>query len=464
MKRISLAATLLAGYFAIGADGIALAVDPNVSSRYQLPGQVTPQSNNFDPAYLPGQNYFNNTPGGTQSLDPFYNPGIYNPNIPGINPNYPGSPTYPGQVTPSYVAPGTGTGVNPNLNDRTRLNPQYNPGYVPPGSQNPNLGLKKWRLGIMSKDTDTGVQIHTLVNGGAAQRAGLEPNDRVISVNGYQVGYVNGQLFDCATEFDRSADQNGWVTLLVQNSRDRSLVNVPVQLDSRLATLSGSIAVQNRQNLPANAVVNVELREVVGSRSTPVTIASRQIENLTTYPIPFTIDYDPANLNVNGRYQVYANVLSNGREIFRTSQVQQVPMHQGAVRTVALQLDQVQGNVNYPTYPTGPQAQDAQVAQIVKWFNDYLGRQPSDRELVAWMQQIQSGVPMSQVQLALLSNDQFFNRYGNNRDLYVAQVIELLLGRKPYPEDMAYWTSRYEAQNGIRRNFVSEFQGALGIN
>lgn len=448
MKRISFAATVLAGLIINGSCETARAVD---TTRGISPSGTTPQNNLYNPSLLPGQGFYT-TPGINDPLFNSLNPGLSYP----VYPN--------GGTTISPTVPNPIPGTYPNLNDpnRTRI---ATPSYVAPGTNPNNSQLKKWRLGVYSKDQDTGVKIYDIVNGGAAYRAGLEINDTIVAVNGYQVGYVNGQLFDCGTEFDRSADQNGWVTLLVQNNRDNRLINVPVQLDSRLSTLNGSVALQNRQNLPANAIVNVELKELNGNNANPITFASTQIDKITQYPIPFSLDYDPAHITQNGRYMVYASVLVNGREVYRTNQLQPIQAQQGGIRTVSLLLDQVQPTNTGP-YPGNPQAQlgeEAQIAQIVKWFNDYIGRNPSDRELVAYLGAIRQGQSMAQIQLSMLANENFFNRCDADKRVYIQRMHQMLIGRNPTPEELNYWVARYDAQGGIRRNLAQEFQGALGI-
>jgi len=452
MKRISFAATLLAGVIVAGPCQMAQAVD---TSRGTTPATATPKSNLYNPSLLPGQGFYNNGLGTT--TDPFFNPNLTYPVYPGSNPAI--NPT----VNPVVPNPNPVAYPNPNDPSRTRVTAPTQPNYAPPAG-NGNTQLKKWRLGVYSKDSDTGVVIYDVVNGGAANRAGLEANDVIIAVNGYQVGYVNGQLFDCASEFDRSADSNGWVTLLVQNNRDGKLINVPVQLDSRLSTLNGSVALQNRQNLPANATVNIELKEMVGNNANPITFASTQVDKITQYPIPFNLDYDPAHITPTGRYAVYASVLVNGREVYRTSQLQPIQAQNGGVRTVSLLLDQVQQSTG--PYPNAPQVQlgeEAQIAQIVKWFNDYIGRNPSDRELVAYMGALRQGQSMAQIQLSLLANENFFNRCDADKRVYIERMHQMLIGRNPTPAELNYWVARYDAQGGIRRNLAQEFQGALGI-
>lgn len=448
MKRISFAATALsAALFCSLADAV-------VTTR---PGGTTPNNTTtqpqpvspFNPMALPGQDFFNNLGGRN---DQFLTPDLYN------TPFFPSS----GTVTPSFenrTVPNPVPSTIPNdPNSRNRVTTPVDPRFQPP---NQTQSQRKWRLGVYSKDTDTGVLIMDVVRGSAAERAGLEINDRIIAINGYQVGYVNGQLFDCTTEFERNADSDGWVNMLVQNFRDRQLLNVPVQLESRFSKISGSVALQNRQNLPADAVVNVELQEIISQNYQPVTIASTQVRNVRSYPIPFSIDYDPALVSANGRYAVSANIVSAGREMFRTPQPQ-VLNSQSFQRPIVLNLEQARPN--YANVRPVQVSQDAQIAQIVKWFEEYLGRSPSDRELAVWLDAISKGMPLSQVQLELLGHNQFFNRCNQDKQLYITRVHELLIGRQPTRDELNYWIARYDAQNGIRRELAREFQDALGIH
>ncbi len=52
----------------------------------------------------------------------------------------------------------------------------------------------------------TGVRIIQVVQGGSARRRASSRNDTILAVNGFQVGYVNGTLYDTSSEFD------GWRT------------------------------------------------------------------------------------------------------------------------------------------------------------------------------------------------------------------------------------------------------------
>jgi membrane-associated protease RseP (regulator of RpoE activity) len=88
-----------------------------------------------------------------------------------------------------------------------------------------------WKLGVWAYNTETGVVVTRVAPGSAAAREGLEPGDRIVSVGGYQVGYVGDLLYPLGFELQRHAGSRGDVLLLVQNVRGNELLNLNVQLD-----------------------------------------------------------------------------------------------------------------------------------------------------------------------------------------------------------------------------------------
>lgn len=452
MKRSSLAAACVAALLVQTAE--VGAIDPSGSPlRTTIPSQVQPQSNLITPGYN----------------DPFFNtyspgavtPGGFGYDIPGLNvPLTPPGTTTP-QGTPSTTAPGR------TRNDLgSTLDPRLAPSYVPPGTiPSPTPTTRRWRLGVYSKDLDTGVQIMQVVPNGAAARARLEPEDVIVSVNGYQVGYVNGQLYDCSSEFERHATRDGWVTMLVQNRRDKSLVNVPVQLDPRFQTLTGSLSLDDRRQLPQDAIVTVELREIVRAGAEPITITSSRITNpQNAYPIPFEIEYDPIALDTTRNYVVHAYIQSRNRMIYQSTQLFPAFRPNGP-KTVAVALAPIAQPLsdpyNYnPNVVTGDR--DTQVAQIVNYFEQYLGRPPKDSELIAFINRLDSGsnYSLNDVQLDLLGHNQFFQRCNADKQRYIEQLHHYMVGRAPNQAELQYWMARYDNSGGIRRTFVSEFQEA----
>ncbi len=87
---------------------------------------------------------------------------------------------------------------------------------------------RPWQLGVYAVNTSTGVRVTRVIPGTPAAREGLEPGDVILTVDGYQIGFVNGRLYPLGEELARRAGPRGHVTLLVQNVRNRTLLNMEV--------------------------------------------------------------------------------------------------------------------------------------------------------------------------------------------------------------------------------------------
>jgi hypothetical protein len=90
---------------------------------------------------------------------------------------------------------------------------------------------RRWRLGVFAHNTDTGVVVTRVQPDSAARQAGLERGDRIVAVEGFQVGWVNDRLYPLGEELQRRAGRGGHASLLIQNVRNQRLVNVGVELD-----------------------------------------------------------------------------------------------------------------------------------------------------------------------------------------------------------------------------------------
>jgi len=407
--------------------GTALAVDPQrpASSQYQ--------------SIIP-----------TSTSGTYYNPALNN---------------VPGAVTPSLSYPGGGYDFQPSI-DRSRIavpgtvnvpvpDPsRINPSIAPGGTQQP-----RWRLGVYSKDTDTGVRIVQVVQGGSAARAGLEPEDVIISVNGFQVGYVNGTLYDTSSEFERLADRNGWVNMLVMDRRNRMLVNLPVQLDSRLSRITGQITYRDNYRLPANSIALVELKEIVRPGAPYVTLNTRRIVTTQNqYPIPFEIDFDPQLVDSRRTYVLTASIVTGGQTVYMMQQPIQV-LAPGSSNQLSLVLDRVTA---YNGVGNPYASRDQQIERVVAWFREYLKRDPSAQELLVYQSQFDRGLTMQDVQADILGMPLVWNQADRDKVQYVVNLHQMLIGRQPTNEELQYWISRYDAQQGIRRDLAREFLAAVG--
>lgn len=359
-----------------------------------------------------------------------------------------------GASLPDYSADRNRAGTQPLWNDPTRqsfdprLATPLDPNYTPtPYSQTP----QRWRLGIYPEDTDTGVIVKEVVRGSAAERAGLEVNDRIVSVHGYQVGYVNGVLYDVGQEFERHADADGWVRVLVQDSRNGRLLNLPIKLDGRNEAITGTITYRGSTTLPRDAVATVELREVVRSDLRPITIARQTITGIRSVPIQFSLDYDPTQTDNRRSYVLHASITSQGREIYsmRTG----VPTL-GNRPTSNVQL-LVESTSNFPA-GTITNRQD-QLAQITQWFRQYLGREPRAQELYVWEAHLDRGGTLADAQLQILSTPEFYYQSNANDTEYIRRMFLLVTNRQPSQQEVSQWLNRLNYYNRLRPEVAREF-------
>ena len=94
----------------------------------------------------------------------------------------------------------------------------------------PRILPRRWQLGVHAYNTDNGVVITNVLPRSPAWEAGLERGDVIVTVDGFQVGYVGGRLYSLGDELQHRAG-GGRVLLLVQNTRNQRLVNVDARLE-----------------------------------------------------------------------------------------------------------------------------------------------------------------------------------------------------------------------------------------
>jgi len=420
-------------------------LNPTTTNRGTIPGSNDPASRLVQPGTFPGSptQLTNN-----QVRDRLGNVLVPDPNRFEYNSSRPADPNI-SRITPSIAPPGS---TDPN----------------PPATQQP-----RWKLGVYSKDTNVGVQVIQVVQNGAAFRAALEKDDTIIAVNGFQVGYVNGTLYDCSTEFERLADKNGWVNLLVLDNRTRSLVNLPLQLDSRLRKIGGTLTWRDPINLPARSVAVVEIRERTRVNAPTTVVARTEVNQFRPNAIPFEMEYDPGLIDPNRNYFVTAYVLtSNNQMLYQASQnsnYQLTNLAAGQTRPVTVAMERVTGYDqplvnNTPTNNPG-QSQYVTQEQLETLFQSILERNPTQNEMNAWLNSLRSGQSLQDAQATLLAHNQFFNQCDRDKQQYVTKLHEMMLDRAPNREELAYWTQRYDALQGVRAEVAREFlQSVSGPN
>ncbi len=339
-------------------------------------------------------------------------------------------------------------GYFPNVNSPTG-NPQ--PNYLPPGSLPPEA----YRLGIGAQNTDTGLQITDVTANSVARRAGLEAGDRIITVAGQQVGYLGGKLIDLTNELARNVDAQGRVTLLVHDQRTRQLVNVPVQFSTTMPTnqaVSGRIGTQSPYRAPPTSSLSVRLLDVTYPQWTDIVVAEQTIPSPQQFPTGYRLQVPPRNVKPDHRYAVNAQLIDRGYVTLKTP----VP--------VPVVLSEQGTRIDLVLQSTGSQlpGQVTPYEQITKVFLDLLGRPPTNRELATWQQHLDRGGSIADVRVAILSSSEFYDRYYNDPQQYLAGVYSTLFGVPPTPQQRQELTQRLLQEGGIRHRVVEELVAESG--
>lgn len=98
-----------------------------------------------------------------------------------------------------------------------------------PGDR-PGRALGGWYLGVYGRYTPTGMVLTQVYPRTPAARAGLEIGDRIIAVNGYQIGMTRRALMPLDVALQRFVGRGGQARLLVQDRRTNRLIQVEVRL------------------------------------------------------------------------------------------------------------------------------------------------------------------------------------------------------------------------------------------
>ncbi len=303
-----------------------------------------------------------------------------------------------------------------------------------------------WRLGVSVDNTETGVLIRGVTPNSAGERARLEVGDQILAVGGFQVGIVEGRLYDLGDELRRRADSRGVVSLLVQDHRNGQLYNVRVQLDASQSTLSGTLVFRDRVALPADAIVTVQIDNVTRPYAT-VRGGLVNYRALSAANIPFEIAFDPTYISQQDIYQVRASITSGGREILNTPQPQRV-ITQGNPTQVRLDLVSVptlySGNINSQVITAGYPNYNALDEQIALLYRRYLNRLPSNAELAALhVSSPNLANRVSTLPIELMAAQEYFDASGNNNAQWLRRVFTEIVGKAPTQLEGDQWMQRY---------------------
>ncbi|MFO7902600.1 MAG: YbaY family lipoprotein [Pirellulaceae bacterium] len=216
-----------------------------------------------------------------------------------------------------------------------------------PGSSDQDRG---WHLGVEVAYRDYGAEVSHVERRSPARRAGLETRDVIVTVNGYQVGRVNGTAYALDRELELRADRQGRVTLLVQDRRTRRLTSLPVRLEPaerrrdpiRSESIIGIIRSSRFTSMPRRGVLTVRLLDVTDRRRPDQVqpdriqpdrvqpdrvqpdqvqpdrvqpdrvVAERTYRELGPFPFPFELMYDRDDIEPERDYALDAEIRVNG--------------------------------------------------------------------------------------------------------------------------------------------------------
>lgn len=302
----------------------------------------------------------------------------------------------------------------------------------------------EWTLGVRGDSTDTGFLVSHVTSGGPADRARIQPGDRIVTVDGYQVGILSERLHDLTTEINRRADSTGALRLLLQDGQSGRLATVRVQLDDQSQRLTGRLVLS--QSLPSDATVTVQIENLTrpqyGVRNgQQVFFAPNQRE------IPFQIAYDPQYIFSQDIYQVRAFVSAAGRNVFYTPRPARV-LTQGNPSQVTMVLEPVTALAGYTDTGggtvTGYSNYNDLDDEVKRIYQRYLGRLPSATEMAAARilgndaKTLQERLP-----LKLMASQDYYDLARNDNNFWLANVFGVIVGREASEAELEQWRRRF---------------------
>jgi uncharacterized lipoprotein YbaY len=364
--------------------------------------------------------------------------------------------------------PRVSAGNTPSYPNSNPYNP--NPNFDPNATSFPsttNVGAgpmlasnrKDWKLGVYVQNADVGAVVSQVAPGSAGQQAGLEPNDIIVAVGGSRIGLVDGRSIELADEIRRNTDPQGRVSLLVFDSRMRTLQSIPVSMNATSSSITGNVSIRDRMQIPFGSVLTVQIQNV--SKPYYEILGGKSMTRAEGYgPFSFELNCDPRYIDPRDQYQLNASISSGNQEIYRLAQP--IGINPAAMtQPLILQLERLQGGFDSNpsnSFPGGnvvnagyPSMDSNQLNQL---FLQLLGRSPSNRELLAWQSYLQQGNSINDLKAKLLSSAQYRDRFGNDAN-YVQQLVTTLTGRAPSQQELAYWMSRLQA-TGSAETVVGE--------
>jgi hypothetical protein len=334
-----------------------------------------------------------------------------------------------------------------------------------------------WQLGAYLENTPSGVLIQQVVPGGLADRSGLRAGDVIVSVAGTQVGLVNGRVIDAVYEMSGRANSSGRVSIMVLKASTRLLtpmtINVQATTEAR-AIVTGRVFLGNSATYGGGSV-KVELTNISKPYLT-VSGGNTYLPVVGSGPFPFTISFNAKYANAGDQYRLTATYYNVYRQIVAFANLDIPAPVPGTMVSYDLNLEQSAISNPVVSVPVGSIAVGSIPVSNIPVSNSYagyytpqqnivddafrqlLGRNPSASEAQAWYQQMASGaLSVNELKAELLASPAFYDRAGDNPDVFVQQMIEMTTRLPAGRDELQYWRSRLAALGGNRLELCREY-------
>ncbi len=305
----------------------------------------------------------------------------------------------------------------------------------------------RYRLGVQVRNTENGVLLTSVAPGGVAARNGLEAGDAIVTVGGFQVGYVDRRLYDLGDELDRNVDRSGRVTLLMLRRRDGRLINNYIDFSEPAGgpgpgpgggptdrvSLRGLIEARGNPRLSQNAVQVVRILDVTHPGWQNVVVHRGVERGPGQFPLNFGTSFDA---RPGHRYAADVIIYDGGRQ-FQTDRAE-VDGPGGRNPRVKLRVER-----------------DVALYDPTNWYRSNLGRAPTGRELSVWREQLEQGYSQDEIEAQILGGREFFDRKGSNPTEYARGVTRAATGREPTTDEVRTLATQLQ-QPGANRSSVVE--------
>lgn len=304
-------------------------------------------------------------------------------------------------------------------------------------------GRRDWKLGVNIQNTESGALVTAVAPNSPAQQANISPGDVIVAVGASRLGIVDGRIVELADELRKFADNYGRISVLLFDSRSRTLRSANATLSSNASSITGVIALRDGQILPTGSTLILELRnatqpifEVAGGKS------STQIQGIGPYP--FELNVDPRYISPTDQYELMAAIFLGNQQLY--SLTQPVRLNAGNMnQPLSMTLERFSGVVSSGSSVSAAYPNMGGTDQITQLFLQTIGKPPTTAELLGWQSYLNQGRSIDELRFALLSSNKYRERFRGDDGVYLQNLIRELTNRTPSQQELSYWIGRLQA-------------------